>query len=189
MRHQTTCPYLGIWPRVCVRPLSLPDRPPASETGPKEGIEYLSTLVTVCRLKEPHLSCLLLYLCPLDPVNSCKERRKMPESGAEYSFDGSEYMKRLADRERPMPRDSPLLIQVLWFYFTPLFAYLVTLQVCTFIIIGLWTFSQLQTSIFVKFASGVNVMCGILIKIILSLLHSPCDLSPKQPENQGLKVE
>jgi len=37
----------------------------------------------------------------------------MPESGAEYSFDGSEYMKRLADRERPMPRDSPLLIQPL----------------------------------------------------------------------------
>jgi len=35
----------------------------------------------------------------------------MSESGVEYSFDGSEYMKRLADRERPMPRDSPLLIQ------------------------------------------------------------------------------
>merc|ERR1712228_1158208 len=29
------------------------------------------------------------------------------------TFDGSEYMKRLADRERPMPRDSPLLIQPL----------------------------------------------------------------------------
>jgi len=36
----------------------------------------------------------------------------MSESG-EYSFDGSDYMKRLADRERPMPRDSPLLIQPL----------------------------------------------------------------------------
>ena len=35
----------------------------------------------------------------------------MTESG-EMSFDGSQYMKRLADRERPMPRDSPLLIQV-----------------------------------------------------------------------------
>ena len=30
---------------------------------------------------------------------------------SEY-FDGDQYMKRLADREKAIPRDSPLLIQV-----------------------------------------------------------------------------
>ena len=32
------CPYLGIWPRLCVRPLSLPDKHPASKTGPKGAL-------------------------------------------------------------------------------------------------------------------------------------------------------
>ena len=35
----------------------------------------------------------------------------MSESGESY-FDGNQYMKRLADREKAIPRDSPLLIQV-----------------------------------------------------------------------------
>ena len=35
----------------------------------------------------------------------------MSESGESY-FEGNQYMKRLADREKAIPRDSPLLIQV-----------------------------------------------------------------------------
>ena len=40
--HACTCPYLGVLPRLCVRlrPLFLPD----SDSGSKEGIEYLSTV-------------------------------------------------------------------------------------------------------------------------------------------------
>ena len=39
------------------------------------------------------------------------------------------------------------------------------------------------------FWEHLKVMCGRFIKIIIYLLHSPCDLSPNQPQKQGLKVQ
>ena len=81
------------------------------------GIEYLSTAAVGRRKSTKPAPFILvpLYLDSLHPVN-CKvlsNKFFTPSKNrmSEY-FDGDQYMKRLADREKAIPRDSPLLIQV-----------------------------------------------------------------------------
>ena len=45
------CPYLGIWPKLCVTLPFLPARHPGSGTSQKGGIEYLSTALVAVSLK------------------------------------------------------------------------------------------------------------------------------------------
>ena len=110
MCHKCGWPYLGIQPTWCVRPC------PLSSHLLVRGIEYLSTVAVGRRKSTKPAPFILvpLYLDSLHPVN-CEVfypfKKRMSESGESY-FDGNQYMKRLADREKAIPRDSPLLIQV-----------------------------------------------------------------------------
>ena len=110
MCHKCGWPYLGIQPTWCVRP-----SPPSHLQV--RGIEYLSTVAVGRRKSTKPAPFILvpLYLDSLHPVNcevlSNKFFTPSKNRMSEY-FDGDQYMKRLADREKAIPRDSPLLIQV-----------------------------------------------------------------------------
>ena len=114
MCHKSGWPYLGIQPTWCVRPSSFSPASPGhwvlEYSGGGEAEEYKTGAFhlspTVSRLFP---SCKLWSA--LKQVFYPSPKNRMSESGESY-FDGNQYMKRLADREKAIPRDSPLLIQV-----------------------------------------------------------------------------
>ena len=114
-----------LGPRLCVTSVDdhiwASSQPDASDLPLSyllvRGIEYLSTVAVGRRKSTKPAPFILvpLYLDSLHPVNcevvSNKFFTPSKNRMSEY-FDGDQYMKRLADREKAIPRDSPLLIQV-----------------------------------------------------------------------------